>query len=43
MTSKRKSRSTWAKQYSDIPFSGEYSYLNGNLNDECYKEGIYVG
>ena len=34
---------TWAKQYSDIPFSQEYSYLNGNLDDEYYKEGIYVG
>ena len=34
---------TWAKQYSDIPFSQEYSYLNGNLEQEYYKEGIYVG
>ncbi len=34
---------TWAKQYSDIPFSQEFSYLNGNLRDEYYKEGIYVG
>ena len=34
---------TWAMQYSDIPFSDEYSYLNGNLKDEYYKEGIYVG
>ena len=34
---------TWAKQYADIPFSQEYSYLNGNLEDEYYKEGIYVG
>lgn len=34
---------TWAKQYSDIPFALEYSYLNGNLKDEYYKEGIYVG
>ncbi len=34
---------TWAKQYADIPFGDEYSYLNGNLNDEYYKEGIYVG
>lgn len=34
---------TWARQYKDIPFSGEYSYLNGNLDDEFYKEGIYVG
>ena len=34
---------TWAKQYSDIPFANEFSYLNGNLKDEYYKEGIYVG
>ena len=34
---------TWAKQYADIPFGDEYSYLNGNLQDEYYKEGIYVG
>lgn len=34
---------TWARQYSDLPFSDEYSYLNGNLDDEYYKEGIYVG
>lgn len=34
---------TWAKQYSDIPFAKEYSYLNGDLQNEYYKEGIYVG
>ena len=34
---------TWAKQYSDIPFSNEFSYLNGDLREEYYKEGIYVG
>ena len=34
---------TWAKQYSDLPFAGEYSYLNGDLDNEYYKEGIYVG
>lgn len=34
---------TWARQYSDLPFANEYSYLNGELNDEYYKEGIYVG
>ena len=34
---------TWARQYSDLPFSDEYSYLNGNLENEYYKEGIYVG
>lgn len=35
--------STWARKYADIPFSDEFSYLNGNLEDEYYKEGIYVG
>ena len=34
---------TWAKQYADIPFSQEYSYLNGDVENEYYKEGIYVG
>ena len=30
-------------KYEDIPFGEEFSYLNGNLKDEYYKEGIYVG
>ena len=34
---------SWAKQYADIPFAKEYSYLNGDLKNEYYKEGIYVG
>ncbi len=34
---------TWAKQYAHIPFASDYSYLNGNLEDEYYREGIYVG
>ena len=34
---------TWAKKYEDIPFANEYSYLNGDLENEYYKEGIYVG
>lgn len=34
---------TWAQHYEDIPFAKEYSYLNGNLKEEHYKEGIYVG
>ncbi len=34
---------TWAKQYEDIPFARDYSYLNGNLDQENYKEGIFVG
>ena len=34
---------TWAKKYDDIPFGQDYSYLNGDLDNEYYKEGIYVG
>lgn len=34
---------TWARKYEDIPFANEYSYLNGDLDNEQYKEGIYVG
>lgn len=34
---------TWVKRYEDIPFAMEYSHLNGNLQDEYYREGIYVG
>ena len=35
--------SSWAKKYEDVPFAMEYGALNGNLKDEYYKEGIYVG
>lgn len=31
---------TWAKRYEDIPFAMEYSYLNGNLEEEYYREDI---
>lgn len=34
---------TWAKRYSDIPFSGAFSRLNGDLEKEYYREGIFVG
>lgn len=34
---------TWARSYADIPFGDEFSYLNGDLEHEYYKEGIYVG
>ena len=34
---------TWAKTYNDFPFAQDYSYLNGDLAQEYYKEGIYVG
>lgn len=34
---------TWARRYADYPFSDTYSYLNGDLEKEVYREGIYVG
>jgi len=34
---------TWAKSYGDYPFANEFSNLNGNSDDEFYKDGIYVG
>ena len=34
---------TWAKRYTDYPFSSSFSYLNGNLEYDEYKEGIFVG
>ncbi len=34
---------TWAKRYEDYPFAENFSYLNGDLATEEYREGIYVG
>lgn len=34
---------TWVNSYSDVPFGKNYSYLNGNLENENYLEDIYVG
>ena len=34
---------TWARQYEDLPFAMEYGSLNCDLQNESYKEGIYVG
>lgn len=34
---------TWAKMYEDYASSKNFSHNNGNLNDEYYQEGIYVG
>ena len=34
---------TWAASYEDIPFAMEYGSLNGDLTNENYKEGIFVG
>jgi len=34
---------SWATRYEDYPSAMEYSYLNGNLDNENYTEGIFVG
>lgn len=34
---------TWAARYEDYPSARSYSYLNGNLEREEYREGIYAG
>jgi len=34
---------TWAENYSDYPSSETFSHNNGNIDDEYYTEGIYVG
>lgn len=35
--------STWAKRYEHYPSAENFSYLNGNLDTEEYREGIFVG
>lgn len=34
---------TWAARYEDYPSSDSFSHMNGDVNDEYYNEGIYVG
>lgn len=34
---------TWAENYTDYPGAEEFSHMNGNVDDEFYKESIYVG
>ncbi len=34
---------TWAENYMDYPSADTFSHMNGDLNDEYYREGIYVG
>lgn len=34
---------TWANNYSDYPSSEGFSHNDGDVDDEYYKEGIYVG
>ena len=34
---------TWAKRYEDYPCHDTFSHMNGNIIEEKYREGIYVG
>ncbi|MBR7175286.1 MAG: glycoside hydrolase family 3 C-terminal domain-containing protein [Clostridia bacterium] len=34
---------TWARRYEDYPSSATFAHRNGNLIEEAYTEGIYVG
>lgn len=34
---------TWAENYRDYQEADSFSFNNGNLDDEYYREGIYVG
>lgn len=34
---------TWAENYEDYPSANSFAAMNGNLDDEYYTEGIYVG
>ena len=34
---------TWAMRYEDYPCADTFSHMNGNLHEEKYREGIYVG
>lgn len=34
---------TWAENYLDYPNAANFSYMNGNNDDEYYTEGIYIG
>ena len=34
---------TWAVSYSDYPSSATFSHNNGDVDDDNYAEGIYVG
>ena len=38
-----KTADSWAKAYADYPSSATFSKNNGNVDDDWYTEGIYVG
>ncbi len=34
---------TWAKRYADYPAAATFSHNDGDVNDEYYAEGVFVG
>ena len=34
---------TWARRYADYPAAAAFSHNDGNVDDEYYTEGVYVG
>lgn len=34
---------TWAEKYEDYPCAMTFSHMNGDIDDEYHREGIYVG
>jgi len=43
VTPSGKMTDTWACRYEDYPNADTFSHNNGNVEQELYKEGIYVG
>ena len=38
-----KTTDSWARRYEDYPNASTFSHMNGNVEDEEYLEGIFVG
>lgn len=43
ITPSGKMSDTWAYRYEDYPSSANFSHNNGNVDEELYEDGIYVG
>ncbi|HEX3076954.1 MAG TPA: glycoside hydrolase family 3 C-terminal domain-containing protein [Lachnospiraceae bacterium] len=43
VTPSGKLTSTWARNYEDYPNAKTFSHMNGNIIEEYYEEGIFVG
>jgi beta-glucosidase-like glycosyl hydrolase len=43
VTPEGKLAATWAQRYEDYPSAGTFGLMDGDVDDERYTEGIYVG